>query len=372
MKILHFYKTAFPNSNGGVEKVISEICESGSKHGISFEVLCLTNNKMEKTIKINNYFLHQENFNFELFSTPFSLSSIKRFYHLSKKVDIIHYHFPFPFMDLLHLILNIRKPSIVTYHSDIVKQKKLLLLYYPLMSYFLRSVNVIVATSKNYLQSSLILNKFKSKVKIIPIGINYSNYPDSSGIIDVYWKKFLNNQRYYLFVGVLRYYKGLKILLESIQGLNYPLVILGDGPEWNNLQDFVSLNNIKNIYFVGFQSDINKISLIKSCFALVLPSNLRSEAFGICLLEGAMLGKPLITTEIGTGTSFININNITGLVVNPNDCLSLRSALVYLWENPHLADEMGINAKKRYDDLFTADRMINSYIKLYHNLLSLS
>jgi len=102
---------------------------------------------------------------------------------------------------------------------------------------------------------------------------------------------------------------------------------------------------LSNIHFLGFLPDEDKVALLTLCYAVLFPSHLRSEAFGISLLEGAMYGKPLISSEIGTGTSFINIANETGFVVPPSDPLALRQAMQTLWQNPEMASEMGRKAE---------------------------
>jgi rhamnosyl/mannosyltransferase len=96
---------------------------------------------------------------------------------------------------------------------------------------------------------------------------------------------------------------------------------------------------------------------------------LRSEAFGISLLEGARYGKPMISSEIGTGTSFINIDHQTGIVVPPSSPKDLNAAMTYLWNNPDAAARMGLNAFDRYQKLFTADKMCQAYATLYQRLI---
>ena len=111
------------------------------------------------------------------------------------------------------------------------------------------------------------------------------------------------------------------------------------------------------------------MALLTLCYTILFPSHLRSEAFGISLLEGAMYGKPLISSEIGTGTTYINIDGETGLVVKPSDPGALRKAMDYLWNNPKVSKNMGKYAEKRYWDLFTADKMAKSYLNIYKTLL---
>ena len=83
-----------------------------------------------------------------------------------------------------------------------------------------------------------------------------------------------------------------------------------------------------------------------------------------------MFGKPMISSEIGTGTSYINIHNDTGLVVPPGNPDALSQAMSRLWNNSGAAEVMGRNAEKRYYEYFTSEKMINSYMQVYSNLLS--
>ena len=78
----------------------------------------------------------------------------------------------------------------------------------------------------------------------------------------------------------------------------------------------------------------------------------------------------MISCEIGTGTSYINIDNQTGIVVPPSDPTAFRNAMRRLWENPGLAAEMGARAEDRYWKLFTADQMALRYVELYKELMT--
>jgi O-antigen biosynthesis rhamnosyltransferase len=170
------------------------------------------------------------------------------------------------------------------------------------------------------------------------------------------------------FVGVLRYYKGLHILLEAAQGTDFPIVILGAGPVETELKMQADRLGLHHVHFLGPLPDADKTALLQLSYGVLLPSHLRSEAFGVSLLEGAMYGKPMISSEIGTGTTFINIAGETGLVVPPADVLALRYAMQWLWENPRQAAEMGKRAEARYWRYFTADRMVADYIRFYQEL----
>jgi glycosyltransferase involved in cell wall biosynthesis len=369
MKILHFYRTYYPDSFGGVEQVIRQMVVGASRLGVEGEVLTLTRDQNNLELEIEGHKVHRAPLNFEIASTGFSWSALTRFKELTKNTDIIHYHFPWPFMDMAHFFARVKKPTVVTYHSDIVRQKYLLKLYQPLKYCFLNDVDRIVATSPNYLATSPILERYKGKTEIITYGLDKSIYPVPSEKLLNTWRVRVG-EKFFLFVGMLRYYKGLHILLEAAAGTTIPIVIVGDGPEMAELRQQALTLGLTHVHFLGALPEPDKVALLTLSYALAFPSHLRSEAFGISLLEGAMFGKPMISSEIGTGTTYVNVAGETGLVVPPNDPLAFRHAMHYLLEHPAEAAQMGMKAQERYIELFTAEKMSKSYVRLYHQLLA--
>jgi glycosyltransferase involved in cell wall biosynthesis len=366
MRVLHFYKTYRPDTMGGVQELISQVCSGAAKHGITSEVLTVSKNT--STVDFGDHVHHRAPLDFEIASSAFSLAALKRFSVLARDADIIHYHFPWPFADVTHFVTRVRKPSLVTYHSDIVRQKVLLQFYKPLRNRFLGSVDKIVATSPNYLATSDVLQRYRDKVEVIPIGLDPASYPAPTAQKLRYWRERAG-KKFFLFVGNLRYYKGLHILLDALEGTDFRVVIVGSGPVETELRqqaDRLRLHN--NVQFVGPVGDEDKIALLTLCHALTFPSHLRSEAFGISLLEGAMFGKALISAEIGTGTSYVNVSEDTGLVAPPANALALRTAMARIWSDDVLAARLGTNARTRFESMFTADQMISSYVDLYRRL----
>jgi rhamnosyl/mannosyltransferase len=368
MRVLHFYKTYLPDSMGGIEQVIFQLCESGARHAIDSTVLTLSNDPAPGALQIHQHQVHQARMDFQLASTGFSYSVFKQFRELAAEADVVNYHFPWPFMDLVHFFSATKKPCVVSYHSDIIRQRHLLKLYRPLMRRFLDSADRIVAASPNYFHTSDVLQDYREKTRVITYGLDKSGYPQPDAARTERWRKKVGD-RFFLFVGVMRYYKGLHILLDAMQGLNYPVVIVGAGPLEAELHAQAKALGLQNLHFLGRLGDEDKVALLELSYAVVFPSHLRSEAFGISLLEGAMYGKPMISSEIGTGTSYINIHNETGLVVPPSNPQAFREAMRTLWENPVRAAEMGVKAEARYRQLFTADEMGRKWSALYEELL---
>ncbi|MYN11321.1 glycosyltransferase family 4 protein [Pseudoduganella aquatica] len=367
MRVLHFYKTYYPDSWGGIEQVIRQMCVGTTRLGVHNEVLTLTRNGGPSQMEIEGHTVHRVPLNFEIASNAMSFAAIRKLKHLARSADVIHYHFPWPFMDLAHFMAGIDKPSVVTYHSDIVRQKTLLRVYTPLKQRFLKSVDAIVATSPNYLASSPVLGRYKNKTRTITYGLDRSIYPKPPQAVLDKWRARCG-ERFFLFIGMLRYYKGLHILLDALAGTDYPVVIVGAGPLEQELKAHAERLGLTHVMFVGALEEEDKVALLELCYAMAFPSHLRSEAFGISLLEGAMYGKPMISSEIGTGTTYINVDQVTGLVVPPSDPQAFGAAMRTLWEQPELAAAMGRRAAERYEELFTAETMAHSYLALYREL----
>jgi rhamnosyl/mannosyltransferase len=369
MRVLHFCKTYFPDSVGGIEQVIRQMCVSTGRLGVTNHVLSLSRDRNLAPFEFEGHTVHRAHLDFELASNGVSLEAIGKLARMAREADVVHYHFPWPFTDMAHFLARIDKPTVLTYHSDIVRQKALLRLYQPLKHRFLQSVDAIVATSPNYLASSAVLDRYRDKTHVITLGLDKTSYPEPEQARIDAWRARVG-PKFFLFVGVLRYYKGLHILLDAVAGTDYPVVIVGAGPIEQELKAHAQRLGLKNVMFVGQVNDLDKVALLKLCYAVSFPSHLRSEAFGISLLEGAMYGKPMISSEIGTGTTYINIDGETGLVVPPSDHEALRAAMRTLWNDPQMASEMGRRAEARYWQLFTSAQMADDYTRLYQQLVA--
>jgi glycosyltransferase involved in cell wall biosynthesis len=367
MHVLQCYKTALPLSMGGAEQVMHHLAKGILSHGFDSTVITFAPQKQIEEFDYQGYRVVVVPSDVEYASTPISLKGMGKFKKLSDGVDIVHYHYPYPWMDVMHLCAGHSKPSVVTYHSDIVKQKYLSKVYSPIKKIFLNQMDAIVATSPQYMASSPDLIHYQSKTHCIPLGLDEAHYFPISETHLNDWRVRLP-KRFLLFIGVFRYYKGLDYLFEALKGLDIPLVLIGDGPEKKHLQELEKKYQLKNIHYLGQLQDADKNAVLQLSSGLVLPSHLRSEAFGLSLVEGAMFGKPLISCEMATGTSFINQHQQTGWVVPPADAHALRHAIQQWDSNFALAENYGQNARKRYVEYFQSSQMVSHYISLYQSL----
>ncbi len=371
MKVLHVYRTYFPDSQGGLEEVIRQVCLNTRELGVESRVFTLSEDPHPAAIEAPEGRVVRVKQSFEIASCGFTFGGLAEFRRQVEWADLVHYHFPWPFADVMYGLHGRSRPSVLTYHSDIVRQKGLALFYKPLMRRFLNSMDRIVATSPNYLATSDVLAHVDSEVEIVPIGLSRASYPDDAQLEAARQSAAADyGEGFFLFVGVLRYYKGLHILLEAMQGAGYRAVIVGKGPEEAALRNRTRELALDNVLFTGYLPNEEKMALLESCRAVVFPSCLRSEAFGVTLLEGAMSGKPLISAEVGSGSSHINLHEHTGLVVTPGDPVSLRAAMDRLHEDSELAELLGSRARERFDSLFTGEVMGASYARIYRDVLA--
>lgn len=368
IRVLHVYRTFFPDTQGGAEETIRQITVGLKAIGVETRVFVPSPDPDPKNITVNGIEVVRTKLHFEIASCGFALTSLLEFKKQVAWADIVHYHFPWPFADLLNLVAGVNKPSVVTYHSDIVRQNGLLQIYQPLMKHFLSSASSVVATSNQYRDSSLVLKMLQRPIDVVPIGIDENSYPQpTSETVTRMEQEF--GSGFFFFVGMLRYYKGLHILLEACKGTDLEVVIAGGGPLEDELKQRVKAEKISNVRFAGRVTDEEKIALMDLSRAMVFPSHLRSEAFGVTLVEGLMRGKPLICAEVGTGTSYVNQHNETGFVVDAGDPGALQAAMMRLSSNEEQALLFGRAARQRYENQFTSDQMARAYRTIYQRLL---
>ena len=371
--VVHCYRTYFPDPQGGAQEAIRQIALATNKHGVQNKIFSLSLHptpqiiiRPEGTVTRTRSWISPASCDLGW------IDSFLQFSELARTSSLVHYHFPWPFADVLHWWAESASPALLTYHSDIVRQRLLGSLYEPLMWRMLLSMKAIVATSPAYANTSPVLShsSIRDKVHVIPLGIDESTYPkvgDSSIFARIGIPK---EEPYFLFVGVLRYYKGLSFLVHAATHVKATVVIAGSGPEAEGLKKLAKEIGARNVVFAGQVSDLEKISLIQGCAALILPSHLRSEAFGMVLVEAAMFGKPIISCEIGTGTSYVNLHGETGFVVMPQSPAALAAAMQELLGNERLGENMGSAARKRYELLFSGPALGLAYSDLYKKLLS--
>ncbi|MDE2606445.1 MAG: glycosyltransferase [Burkholderiales bacterium] len=367
MRILHVFKTYYPDTVGGIEHVISQLSWALQKRGHESRIFTLSPDPRPAVLHRPEGEVHRSQRTVDIASVPLSVRALWEFRRHARWADVIHYQYPWPFADVLYFLWGRGKPAVVSYQSDIVKQKWALKVYAPMRECFLRAVDSVVATSPGYIRSSDVLSRLPREIALIPNGIEESEYPQPSAEAIRKWRNRVGED-FFLFVGVPRYYKGLHTLVEAANGFPGKVVIAGDGPGVAALQEQIADAGLSNVELVGHVSEEDKMGLLHLCRAFVFPSHVRTEAFGMALVEASMASRPMVTCDISTGTTYVNEEGVTGHVVPPEDPERLRSAMQDLLDRADVAREMGEAARRRFDELFTADAMAGRYEALYREV----
>ncbi len=366
--ILQLYKDYYPVL-GGIENHMRDLSEGlvARGHRVTVLVTNLANRTMVEqphpglTVIKAARTLH-------LASTPLSLAMAR----LARQIhpDLVHLHFPYPPGDLIYQAMPARPPLIVTYHSDIVRQQMLLRVYRPLMELTLRRAARILPTSPNYMVSSPFLRRHVARCSVVPLGIDPARFAQAD-MRRVAAIRARYDAPLLLFVGRLRYYKGLHILLDALPRVRAELLIGGSGPERARLAAQASqLGIARRVHFLGDIPDGDLPALFRAADIFVLPAHLRAEALGLAQIEALASGLPCVSTELGTGTSYANLHGTTGLVVPPSDPAALAQAINALLADPAMCQRFGAAGQRRVAELFSQAHMLDAVESVYREVLT--
>ncbi len=306
MKILHVYKDYYPPVVGGVEKHIAQLCDH-FKDKYEVEVLVCNRGPFTRVENIDGVRVTKVGQLGRIQSAP--IPPTFPFWLRKIKADIFHFHMPNPTCEFSHLLARPPGAVGVTYHSDIIRQELLLKLYGSSLHKFLSRTDIIMPTSEVYAKQSPLLSDFLEKCEVVPLGVDTRRFdaagkelkPEIEKLRSIFGPQFI------MFVGKLRYYKGLQFLIEALPKVDSPLVVIGNGPMGADLKALASDYGVaEKTHFVGEVSDDELTAFYHACALFVLPSVFRSEAYGLVQLEAHACGKPVISTRLGTGVEFVN------------------------------------------------------------------
>ena len=286
--------------------------------------------------------------------------------------DIVHIHWPNPTAVLAYLASGHKGRLVVTYHSDIIKQRIPALVFHPILKAVLSRCAAVIATSPQYVNTSPVLRQFRNICHVIPFGIDPERFVhrDESAIDEVRRKY---GPRLVLAVGRLVYYKGFEYLVRAMRSVKGHALIIGDGPLRDKLKALaVQCGVADRVTITGEQFVEDLVPYLQACDVFALPSIARSEAFGIVQIEAMACGKPVINTNLDSGVPFVSMDGFTGLTVQPADPLSLARAINKLLDDDGLRSRYGAAARKRTFQEFNADTMIQRIWRLYARLLESS
>lgn len=368
IKVLQVNKLYYPVI-GGIEKVVQQVAE-GLNDQTDMKVLVCQNKGRTVTENINGVWVRRASSAGVLASMPISLSFIWQLRKLSKDRDVLQFHMPFPLGDLACLLSGYKGKVVVWWHSDIVRQKKMMKIYRPLMEAFLKRADVIIVATKGNIEGSAYLKPYRKKCVVIPFGVQNHLYEESTKWLKMNSDdadKSPDQETNFLFVGRLVYYKGCKVLLEAFRKVEHAkLTLVGSGSMEEELKNLAKHYGMENrVTFLGNIGEEKLIEQYKKCDVLVLPSIVRSEAFGLVQIEAMAYGKPVINTHLPSGVPYVSIHKETGLTVEPGNVKELEEAMNWMTEHKEERIEMGKRARMRVEQEYTVEKMLEKVAEVY-------
>jgi rhamnosyl/mannosyltransferase len=284
--------------------------------------------------------------------------------------DLIVLHEPNPMALVAYFLARPAAPLVVWYHSEVIRPRwRYRMFYHPFLEFALRRAECIIVSSPPMRDVPPVL-PYRAKCVVVPYGLEIDRYT-ASPAVTAKAQGLRGNTRVpiLLFVGRLVSYKGLDVLLRALPGISANAVLIGDGPLRSSLEALTrELRVADRVRFMGEVPDEELLTWYHACDALVLPSVSRQEAFGIVQLEAMACGKPVVSTDLPTGVSWVNQHERTGLVVRAGDVTALRAALARLVCNEDLRERLGTTAHARVMNHFAAERMCEAACSIYQQV----
>ncbi len=369
-RVVHVYKDYWPPIVGGIERSIHWMAHGASER---YEVTVLCNSRSMATRERHDgpvRVVEVAEFG-RVSSAPISPAMVSAM--KSIEADLWHFHIPNPTGDLAWLMARPKGAVVATYHSDVVRQVVARAFYGPFLSAFLRRCDLVMPTSPRLVDSSPHLSRVRDRCEAVPLGIpqrGYTRTPEKADAARRIRQKY-EGRPLLIFVGKLRYYKGLQYAIAAMQQIKLAsFLIIGDGPERPRLEKLArQLDVASRVHFLGELPDAEVVRHLMASDIFLLPSHLNSEAFGISQVEAMACGLPVICCDLPTGVPWVNQHEVTGLVVPRADPEALANAVRQLLADSAKRFRMGEAALRRANSELSLQRMVERVMDVYRRVL---
>lgn len=375
MKIIQIGKF-FPPHYGGIESVTYELSHFLGANNIQNDILCF--NKSNETIRetVNQSTVTRCSTLFTVFSMPLSISYFHQLFMARNEYDIFHVHLPNPIACLGLFFLPQPARIILHWHSDIIKQKELKLLYNPVVKYAIKRALAVIGATPAHLEGSDFSKEIGRKGVVIPYPFNSEAFKKVNIPEDVRFKHGidLKEKKVILSIGRLTYYKGFSYLIKAARMLpkDYVILIAGSGELHKELSRLIKKSGLsERVVLVGKVSELQLHYLLSHCDLFCLPSIFKSEMFGMVQLEAMIYGKPVLSTDIPeSGVPYVNIHGKTGLVVPPRDSRALATGILQILNDTVFCERIRNFSPKYVHEIFGVQSTASKYLDLCRKLMS--
>jgi rhamnosyl/mannosyltransferase len=355
---------------GGMETVLRGLSEGLVAAGDDVTVLCASEGPRGARETMGGVKVVRSPSLGKWFSQPMTPLLGATLARLARAADVVHLHMPNPLAELATASVTFNRPTVVTYHADILRQRALWPLFAPVRRAILAKSRRVIVPTEQHIRYSDVLPSVRDKCVVVPFGISPERYALDDGARAQAAELRARHGTFVLFVGRLVHYKGLATLIEAMHDVDAPLVVVGEGPLRAEAEAAIDAFGLRDrVTLVGAVSQAALNAYLEAAAVLALPSVSRAENFGMILLEGMLFGTPLVTTRLPSGMSAVNEHGTTGFQVEPRDPRALAQALRRLLADEGLRAKMGTAARARLDSHFSLARMIQGHREVYRQVL---
>ncbi len=373
MKILHVISGG--DTGGAKTHVISLLKEL--QKNISVDLVCFMESDFTHEAK-------KQNINIEIFNqkTRLDLSAVNKAINKIEKenYDIIHCHGARANFISLMLKAKTKKPIVTTIHSDYKLDFKgdffKNIVYTNVNAFSLKFIDYYIGVSKSFKLMMVERGFPEEKIYSVYNGIDID---EEIAFIskENFFKKHnipLNEDEVYVgIMGRLHPVKGHQIFLQAAhraykKNKNLRFLIAGDGEEREKLEEQIkNLGMDKVVHLIGFVSkpydffnavDINTLTSY-------------SESFPYVILEGALLKKPTISSDVG-GIKDMLINGKTGYVFDIADSKTLSEEILELANSKEKRIRIGEALYQMVRDNYSTKNMAEKHIEIYTDIIKRS
>jgi rhamnosyl/mannosyltransferase len=375
VRVAFINKYYWPPHLGGVEHHLSMLASGlAARPGVSAQAIVANEGPETLRERIDGVDVLRVGRSFAYASTPVAPTMpavIRSFVKSPEPPDVFHLMFPYPWGETSWLLSGSPGPSVLTYHSDIVRQRFLGAAYRPLLRRVLDRVDRIIVGSPPMIANSEILAPYAEKCRVIPFGIETERFEPTAAVLARAAELRGEHRRpVVLFVGRLIYYKGADVLVRAMADVDADLVMIGSGPLRSELEATAAqLGIAERVTIVPPVDDAELAAWYRAAEVFCLPSVARSEAYGLVQLEAHASGTPVVSTDLPTGVPWVNVDGETGLVVPPADSPALAAALRTLLSDATLRARLGAHARERALTTFGTRTMVDSTLAVYDEVL---
>ena len=369
MRILQVYRDYFTKLPGGIERHVHDLAH-GLSHLGTMEVLASSRGPrsvtfMDGDVKVR---LVRE------LGRPAGVPLSPGFPRVVRQrdYDVIHGHSPNPTGELALQVARRGVARVVTYHADLHRARRILPVYRRIQERNLLSCDRVVVSSKRLIAASPVLSRVVEArpdlIEVIPFGIDPRRFDPAPTERSVALRQSWGEGPIVLFVGRLRYYKGVDVLIEAMERVDAKLVVVGEGLESGRIAASGREHLGPRFIHVAGVDDELLPDFYRAADLFCLPSVSAAETFGIAGLEAMSSGLPVISTEVGTATSEVNLDGVTGIVVPPRDPGVLATAVEKLSSDEHLRTAYGDAAAARARTSFSKESMLAAVQRVYEQV----